>query len=127
MKQLQLMDKYPLNARTIAKNNTSLKNTDEVIAFIKSKIDAHPVATYIATFDHYTHTTSLENGEINPDFNDAKNIIFCFGIQLPKAEMLGIRPRSIGVVETAENFVVSFMDAPNPQAHQFMVDWVEAI
>ena len=127
MKQLQLMDKYPLNARTIGKNETHLKNTDEIIAFIKTKIDAHPVATYIAAFDHYTHTKSLENGEMNPDFMDAKNIIFCFGIQLPKAEMLGIRPRSIGVVETAENFVVSFMDAPNPQAHQFMVEWVEAI
>ncbi len=127
MKQLQLMDKYPLNVRTIAKNETSLKNTDEIIAFIKEKIDAHPVATYIATFDHYTHTKLLENGEINPDFTDAKNIIFCFGVQLPKAEMLGIRPRSIGVVETAENFVVSFMDAPNPQAHQFMLEWVEAI
>jgi len=127
MKQLQLMDKYPLNARTIAKNETHLKDTDEIIAFIKAKIDAHPVATYIATFDHYSHTKSLENGEINPDFINAKNIIFCFGVQLPKAEMLGIRPRAIGVVETAENFVVSFMDAPNPQAQQFMMEWVEAI
>lgn len=127
MKQLTLMDKYPLNARTIAKTETTLKSTDEVIAFIKTKIDAHPVATYIATFDHYTHTNSLENGEMNPDFTNAKNIIFCFGVQLPKAEMLGIRPRSIGVVETEENFVVSFMDAPNPQAHEFMMEWVEAI
>jgi len=127
MKQLTLMDKYPLNARTIAKTETTLKSTDEVISFIKTKVDAHPVATYIATFDHYSHTKSLENGEINPDFIDAKNIIFCFGVQLPKAEMLGIRPRSIGVVETAESFVVSFMDAPNPQAQQFMMEWVEAI
>ncbi len=127
MKQLQLMEKYPLNARTIAKTDTTLKNTDEVIAFIKAKIDAHPVATFIANFDHYTHTKSLENGEINPDFTDAKNIIFCFGVQLPKAEMLGIRPRSIGVVETEENFIVSFMDAPNAQAQQFMIEWVEAI
>ena len=127
MKQLTLMEKYPLNARTIVKTETTLKNTDEVIAFIKAKIDAHPVATYIATFDHYSHTKSLENGEINPDFTDAKNIIFCFGVQLPKAEMLGIRPRSIGVVEIEESFIVSFMDAPNAQAQQFMLEWVEAI
>jgi len=127
MKQLQLMDKYPVNTKTITKDACSLKNTDEVIAFIKSKIDAHPVATFISTFDHYTHTKSLANGEINPDFIDAKNIIFCFGVQLPKAEMLGVRPRSIGVVETKDSFIVSFMDAPNPQAHQFMIDWVEAI
>jgi len=56
-----------------------------------------------------------------------KTSFFVFGVQLPKAEMLGIRPRSIGVVETEESFVVSFMDAPNPQAHQFMMEWVEAI
>ena len=127
MKQITLMDKYPVNARTIAKSETTLMSTDEVVAFIKAKIDAHPVATFIATFDHYTHTKSLENGEINPGFSDAKNIIFCFGVQLPKAEMLGIRPRSIGVVETEESFIVSFMDAPNAQAQQFMVEWVEAI
>jgi len=72
------MDKYPLNTRTIDKSETTLKSADEVIAFIKAKVDAHPVATYIATFDHYSHTTSLENGEMNPDFIDAKNIIFCF-------------------------------------------------
>jgi len=127
MKQLTFMDKYPLSTRTISKAETTLKDTDEVIAFIKTKIDTHPVATYIATFDHFSHTTSLENGEINPDFIDAKNIIFCFGVQLPKAEMMGIRPRSIGVVETNESFVLSFMDAPNAQAQQFMLDWVEAI
>ncbi|RUM72817.1 MAG: hypothetical protein DSZ12_06770 [Sulfurovum sp.] len=127
MKHLQLMDKYPLNVHTIAKNETTLHNADEVINFIKTKIDAHPVATYIATFDHYSHTKSLENFEMDENFIDAKNIIFCFGVQLPKAEMLGIRPRSIGVVETADDFVLSFMDAPNPKAQEFMMEWVEAI
>lgn len=127
MKHLTLMEKYPVNVKTILKSDTNKKTTDEIIAYIKSKIDAHPVATYIAIFDHYSHTKSLENGEINPDFIDAKNIIFCFGVQLPKAEMLGIRPRSIGVVETEKSFVISFMDAPNPQAHQFMMEWVEAL
>ena len=127
MKHLTLMEKYPVNVKTILKSDTDKKTTDEIIAYLQSKIDAHPVATYIATFDHYAHTKSLEKGEINKTFSDAKNIIFCFGVQIPKAEMLAIRPRSIGVVETEESFVISFMDAPNPQAHQLIIEWIESI
>ena len=127
MKHLTLMEKYPVNVKTIMKSDTEKKTTDEVITYLKSKIDTHPVATYIAIFDHFAHTSSLENGEINGAFKDAKNIIFCFGVQISKAEMLAVRPRSIGVVETEESFVISFMDAPNPQAHQFILDWVESI
>ena len=53
--------------------------------------------------------------------------IFCFGKQLPNAAMLALRPRSIGVLEYKDTFVVSFMDAPNPQAHEAMVTWVKSI
>lgn len=124
---MTLMNKYPVQSLEIAKTQTTFTNVDEVIASIKAKIDAHPVATYIATFDHYSHTKSLANAEINPEILDAKNIVFCFGVQLPKAEILAIRPRSIGVAMMADTFVVSFMDAPNPQAHDFMIQWVESI
>jgi hypothetical protein len=41
--------------------------------------------------------------------------------------MVAVRPRSIGVVELHDKFVVSFMDAPNPQAHDVMVGWVKGI
>jgi hypothetical protein len=128
MNQKIIMEKYPVSELSIAKIDTTYANVDEVIAFLKEKIDGHPIATYIATFDHYTHTKSLgEHGEISADILDAKNIICCFGKQLPKAEMLAIRPRAIGVAEMNESFVVSFMDAPNPQAHEAMSSWVKSI
>ena len=64
---MTLMNKYPVQSLEIAKTQTTFTNVDEVIASIKAKIDAHPVATYIATFDHYSHTKSLANAEINPE------------------------------------------------------------
>lgn len=128
MKQSIVMGKYPISEMNIAKNETSFKSVDEILVYLKEKIDAHPVAGYIGSFDHYTHTKNLGDlGEINPDILDAKNIICCFGKQLPTPTMLAIRPRSIGVVEMPEMFVVSFMDAPNPQAHETMVSWVKGM
>lgn len=128
MKQSILMDKYPVTGMTIAKSETSFKTTDEVISYLKDKIETHPVATYIATFDHYTHTKNLaQTGEVSSDILDAKNIICCFGKQLVDPLLLAVRPRAIGVVEMADKFVVSFLDAPNPQAHDFMVSWVKKI
>jgi hypothetical protein len=128
MKQTMVMDKYPVSELAILKSETTFNGVDEVLDYLKAKIDAHPVAVYIATFDHYTHTKGLgENGMINNEILDAKNIICCFGKALPEANMMAVRPRAIGVAEFSENFVVSFMDAPNPQAHETMVSWVKGI
>lgn len=127
MKQSMAMGKYPISEIDIAKDETTFKSVDEILVYLKEKIDTHPVAVYIATFDHYTHTKSLADGNINPDILDAKNIICCFGKQLPTPTMLAIRPRSIGVVEMEDMFVISFIDAPNSQAHEAMVRWVKGI
>jgi len=127
MTEMNLMDKYPVNVLEIAKNETTLKSVDEIIAYLKSKIDAHPVAVYIATFDHHSHTKGLESGNVASEVVDAKNIICCFGKDLSNPLMLAVRPRSFGVVELSDKFVVSFMDAPNPQAHEAMVSWVKSI
>ncbi len=127
MKQITVMEKYPVFTLEINKNETTHKSVDEILAYLKSKIKAHPIAIYIGEFDHYTHTSNLEVGEINPDIKDAKNIICCFGKVLPKAEVLAVRPRSIGVAELENSFVVSFMEAPNPDANGAMVNWVKGI
>ena len=128
MKQTMVMEKYPVSELSIVKNETTFTSADDIINEIKSKIDAHPVAVYIATFDHYAHTKSLgENGMISNDILDAKNLICCFGKALPEANMVAVRPRSIGVVEMENEFVVSFLDAPNPQAHETMIQWVKSI
>ncbi|CAA6813123.1 MAG: Unknown protein [uncultured Sulfurovum sp.] len=127
MKQITVMEKYPVFTLEIVKENTTYRSVDEVLAFLKTKIDTHPICTYIGIFDHYGHTDALEVGEISDDIIDAKNIICCFGKVLTKPEVLAVRPRSIGVVEMSDCFVLSFMEAPNTDANAAMVKWVEGI
>jgi hypothetical protein len=124
---LHFKEKYPLFRLERPKSQMKLKNVDEIIAFLKEEITVHPVATYVGIFDHYAHTKSLKEGEIAEEIIDAKNILFCFGKELPVPEVLAIRPRSIGVCETKESFVVSFMEAPNPAANESMKAWIGAL
>ena len=127
MKQITVMEKYPVFTIEINKNETSYKSVDEILAYFKSQIEAHPIATYIGEFDHYSHTKSLEVGEISDDIKDAKNLICCFGKMLPKPEVLAVRPRAIGVAEMADSFVISFLEAPNPDANAAMESWAKGI
>jgi hypothetical protein len=127
MNKINLMDKYPVNGLEIAKEATTFGSVDDILEYLKSKIDTHPVASYIATFDHYAHTNNLEDGVMSKDILAAKNIICCFGKQLPNPLLMAVKPRSIGVVEMQEKFVISFMDVPNAEAHKTMVEWVESI
>jgi len=121
------MEKYPVFTLEVDKNETSYKDVDAVMDYLKEKIDTHPVAVYIGEFDHYAHTKSLAEGEVSEDIKDAKNIICCFGKKLPKPVVLAVRPRSIGVVDMGDSFVVSFLEAPNPEANSAMEDWVKSI
>ena len=127
MKQITVMEKYPVCTLEINKNETSYKNIDEIFAYLKEQITAHPISTYIGEFDHYAHTSSLEAGEISDKIKDAKNLICCFGKMLPNPEMLAVRPRAIGLAEMAESFVVSFLEAPNPDANAEMEKWAKGI
>lgn len=127
MKQITVMEKYPVFILEITKDETTYKNVDEVLAYLKEQVEAHPIAAYIGEFDHYAHTSSLEVGEISDAIKDAKNIICCFGKVLPKPEVLAVRPRAIGIAEMADSFVVSFLEAPNPDANTAMEKWVKGI
>ena len=127
MKQKVFKEKYPIFELIVQKSETECRNVDEVIAHFKAKIDAHPVATYIATFDHYAHTTSLPEHEIAEEIQAAKNIVFCFGKELPTPEVMAVRPRSIGVSDMGDRFVIIFMEAPNPVANDAMESWSKAL
>ena len=97
------------------------------MTYLKNKIDTHPIAIYIGEFDHYMHTSSLEVGEISEDIKDAKNIICCFGKVIPNPKVLAVRPRSIGVAEMVDSFVVSFLEAPSTDANNAMEMWVKGV
>jgi len=121
------MDKYPIFSLEINKTETTFTSASQIIEYMKSLIDAHPVAKYIAIFDHYEHTSSMEDAEINAEIKDAKNLIFCFGKQLPTTKILAVRPRSIGVCELKDSFVIDFLEVPNEQLHQVTETWAKSV
>lgn len=127
MKKTMLMDKYPIFSLEIQKEETTYTTASEIINYLKNLIETHPVAKYIATFDHYEHTSSMEDSVIADEIKDAKNIIFCFGKQLPSTKILAVRPRSIGVCELENSFVIDFLEVPNEQLHVVVEDWARSI
>jgi hypothetical protein len=127
MKQKIFKEKYHIFELEYQKDEIKYKNVDEIITALQVKIDAHPVLAFIAIFDQYKHTSSLEGSEINPNIKAAKNIVFCFGKELPTPEVLAVRPRSIGVCEMQDSFVVNFLEAPNEMANKTMEDFVKSL
>ena len=126
MTQTNFMDKYPVHSLEIQKNQTNLKNVDEIISYYKNKIDNHKIATFIAIFDHYTHTQSI-NGDINPDIKNAKNIVFCFGSAIPNTKILAVRPRTLGIAELENSFMIEFMEAPKEEIQELLKVWTKEI
>lgn len=125
MKKQQLQSKYPIFSIEIKKDNCTQKNTKGILNAIKEKIDVHPIAQFIANFDHFSHTQKLKNGFIFSDAIDAQIIIFCFGKKLDNPLQLAVRPRFIGMAETNEKFIISFLDAPNPAFNEVMEKWIK--
>ena len=126
MKQKIFKEKYHIFEIEYNKNELKYKTVDEIIDALKVRIDNHPVISFIAIFDQYNHTSSV-NGEISPSIKAAKNIVFCFGKELPTPEVLAVRPRSIGVCELEDKFVLNFLEAPNDMANKTMEEFVKSI
>lgn len=126
MKKTIFMEKYPVFSLEIKKDETSYKNVREIINYFKNKVDEHKIAKFIAVFDHFEHTNSI-GGDINPKIKDAMNIIFCFGPALLDSKMLAVRPRSIGVCELENSFIIDFLEAPKEQMQRLMESWAKAL
>jgi len=126
MKQTLLQEKYPIYVAEISKQETRFQSVDEVVAYLQGKIAENAKVQYIGLFDHYAHTRNI-GGEINPDIRAAMDVIFCFGFALPNPEVLAIRPRSIGIADMGDKFVVSFLEAPMKPANEAMESWVKGL
>ncbi len=125
MTETLFKEKYPIHTIEIDKTEIRIAEMDDIIAHYRTRIEAHPVATYIGIFDHYAHTRSLEDGQISDEILDAKNVLCCFGKELPSPQMLAVRPRAIGIAEKEESFVISFLEAPHPAANDAMIAWTK--
>lgn len=127
MKQMMFKEKYPIFTLEVMKNETKFKDIDAIFEFFKAKIDAHPIAKYIAEFDHMAHTKSLPDNAVQQGMIDAKNLVFCFGKEIPTPKILAVRPRSIGVAEYEDRFDISILEVPNENLHQLLEGWIKEI
>jgi hypothetical protein len=127
MNKTVLLDKYPVYAEEIAKDDTECKKVDDVMARLKEKIEAHPVATYIGEFDHYAHVAAQAEGKIADEIKASKHVLFCVANAIPNPLIGAARPRAISVTELADKFVISYLEAPVEQANQVMADWVGSL
>ncbi|MBL6970181.1 MAG: hypothetical protein ISR68_02155 [Campylobacterales bacterium] len=126
MKKTIFMDKYPVYSLELSKSKISQTKVSEIAEYFKEKIESHPIAKFIAIFDHYTHTKEL-NGDIDPNIIDAQNVVFCFGPAIPNTKILAVRPRSIGIAELEDKFVIEFIEAPKEEIHQLMESWAKGL
>lgn len=126
MKKIVFMDKYPIYSLGILKSEIRLSKMEEIVAFFKAKIEAHPIARFIAVFDHYAHTKSL-NGDMVEGLLDAKNVIFCFGSNIPNTKVVAVRPRSIAICEMQDSFIIEFLEAPKEELHVMMEQWTKEL
>lgn len=126
MKQTLLQEKYPIYVAEIGKDETACGDVDAVVAYLKDRIAENPKVQFIGVFDHYAHTRAIE-GDIAPDIAAAVDVMFCFGFALPNPRVLAVRPRSIGVADLGDKFVVSFLEAPMAPANLAMETWVKGL
>ena len=126
MKKTIFMEKYPVYTLEIKKDETIFCKVEEIIEYLKSKVDEHKVAKFIAVFNHYEHTDAM-GGDINEEIKDAQNIIFCFGKAIPNTKILAARPRSIGVCELENSFIIEFLEAPKEELNSVMENWAKSI
>jgi hypothetical protein len=126
MKQLHFQEKYPITVLDIAKSETTYTSVASIVEYFKACIARTPRVSYIGTFDHFAHTQAI-GGDIAPEIQAAMNVLFCFGHALPNPQVLAVRPRSIGIAEMGDRFVVSFMDAPMKPANDAMQAWALAL
>jgi len=127
MNQIIFQEKYPIYTLELNKSETTCKSVDDIINHFKTKIEQTPIVQFIAVFDHYAHTAAIEDGFIDPDIKDAKNILFCFGKDIKNPSVVAVRPRSIGIVELEYCFIITFLEAPNPLANTAMEAWSKAL
>ena len=126
MKQTLMQEKYPIFVAEIAKSETSYQTIENLLEYFKGRIAENPKVQFIGVFDHYAHTSRI-GGEIAAGIRAAVDVIFCFGFALPSPQMLAVRPRSIGIADMGDKFVISFMEAPMQPANQAMESWIKAL
>lgn len=126
MERIQFLDNYPVYKLAVDKSACRFATVSEVAAYLREQVEADDTAAYISEFDNCAHTQAV-GGEIADSIRAAVNVIFCFSPKIPAPDVLAVRPRSFGVVETDDQIIVNFLAAPMDFANERMEQWAEGI
>ncbi|RBM02066.1 hypothetical protein C3R74_03615 [Acidithiobacillus ferridurans] len=66
-------------------------------------------------------------GKIADGILGAQTLLFCVANATPHADIMALRPRSIGVTEFADRFVLNFLEAPAQPVTDTMLALVDAV
>jgi hypothetical protein len=125
MEKVLFKDKYPVWKVEVEKEKFG-KSLEDIVDYFLKKIEEDPIAKLIGVFDHYSHTQSI-GGPIAEGLEGAKMVVFCFGKEIPGALALATKPRSIGIAETNDKFVISFLEAPSDGPNEKMRKWISEL
>ena len=127
MKQTIIHETFPVFIMKIEKSDCAFATLEDVVGYYVRQVEGDPFARLIGVFDHHAHTRGLEEGDIAPEILGAMNVIACFGMAIPSAESLALGPRSIGIADVGDRFVVSFLETPMPIANSAMEKWTRGL
>ena len=126
MEQTHFNEKYPVYEARIEKSESTATTCDEMLERLKADVAADKRTKFIGEFDHVAHTRDI-GGEVAEGILAAGHVVFCFGMKLPNARVMAVRPRSIAVTEFDDHFIVNFLEPPVPVATEAMEGWVKAL
>jgi hypothetical protein len=127
LKQTIEQREFPIFTLHLKDAECRFDTADEIADFLKTRIESHKSACYIATFNHFAHTAALPEGQIADDIDAAINLVFCFGFTLQDPVQLATRPRSVGICHSDGGFTISFVEAPMPVVNALMEEWTNAL
>ncbi|KRT53552.1 DUF6858 family protein [endosymbiont of Ridgeia piscesae] len=127
MKQELIEETFPIFLLEIEREECLFQSVEAIADYLREHIEAHPSARYIATFDHFAHTRELPEGQVADSIHSAINLVFCFGLTLQEPETLAIRPRSIGICDSGDRFIITFMEPPMPVVNAAMEHWAHSL
>lgn len=118
---------YPIFKTEIMKTDTEFNTMEKMCDEITRIIKSDPKLTWLCDFDHMKHTIDVVKGPVREDIKAARCLVFCFGISIPNPLVLAARPRSFGVVDVGDKFIISFLAAPREGTNETMTAWIDGL
>jgi len=127
LKKTLLQQTYPVYLLEIGHGECCFNSVEAIAHHLREEIETNLSAHIIGLFDHFAHTRQLPEGHIAENIHAAVNLVFCYGLTLPEPVQLACRPRSVGICETDEGFVITFLESPMPVVNGVMEAWAESL